>query len=1220
MSGFNLKKLNYCFTCCILLMAFWINTSYSGEAIIAEDLTESAGMVKLVNCEKEPESQFIFKTLRGKLDWNTSKVQTPLGTPAYRIKVSENKMPAALYIKAIFKPEQSWRDKKYFGLSFWYKGDGSKTKCPFTFNDSNGNKGAKFLDMESKEWQKVTISTYISGSKVNLAKIKQITLKITGAVDICISDIVMEEGSREVYLDKCRKTLVPLIKNPPRIDGNITDSIWADIPSMGDFFKIKTNNELPQMKTEVKLAHDGEKLYCASRLFYDDVSKAEGLMDKQDDPVFQEDDIELFVDSNNDNFTYFQIAFGLAGGIFDMKRYYDIDLCMYTRSKKWNAEGLSSKIMKTSNSVDHEIDLPFSDVDVKPFENIYSGFQVGRTNKSLSERFPEYSSWSPTVKFPRSDKFGIIIYGRQEPSPFQFSGISISEIKTGKYILSGLIKNLRSERDVNLTITINNPPGTVHRFTEKIKLHKGINSFRKILDIPSISEGGHHLALVIDSDEKQTPQVEVFSLNVTVPLNIKYGEITFNPQPKELKYEKGNFPLKENLKIAIIKNATERTRKTADYLSQKLYNHTGVKLPVYTLKENYKVKDNTLIVAEEKRLKGICSKYREDISQLKPEGYVLDIKPDCIAMSGKDEAGLYYSVVTFCQILSAPEVKSAQETIPCLKISDWPDLEYRYIDFTFGALSRNLNRAKILRQKKMEFFKNYIKTFIAGNKCNLLSFSPATCYKWEKNPELSYNAFLDKNDLREIADFCREHFVELVPNLNLAGHDGYFLHREHPELREQGYNQMADLEHPEYKRLVIDCLDELIEACNPKIFDISHDELWHRHKKGEKAKENSKPKKEVFYEDIMLHYNHLKKKGIKLLMYGDMIVPEHHGRRFDCYQIVDKLPKDIIIKNWSANGVPRSSAYLREKGFDTVINTLNGFKPSPQDNGIIQGFGNISYGPFVTTTQSFTSDEHGYTFCFHALCRSADYAWNMAVDSQLPLSEWCRQKLLNLLPVYSFKPNPSGISKFEPVDITTVANETIEDNITGDGKGWFDLGKKNSYNGKIEDVGEIGLIPMSVKKNSEGNNVIIMRKETGPVAIPLNKQYASLVFLHTCNYPKDTPKEKKNFRKRSNDYLYGIPVGYYVVKYKDGIEEKVAMNYGRNLLEWMPYVPARFVPACRYVWDAQLSGGDQGCLFQYQWVNPYPEKQIENITIVKGKTEADIAIVAITGEKTAVTH
>lgn len=1187
--------------------------------INAVDKTKDMGSVTLFDSSKKPREQFRFNNWKGKAKCVETPCFTPIGSPAWKFTITEKEPPTALHLNLFLSKNGEWRNDLYNTVSFWFKGDGTTKKIRLSFD--NGKHFTKHLSLTNDKWEKIRLSLTTDPKIWTPSQVKVLSLKINTSCEFRIGNIELEAGKRNVNLKPCAMTIAPLIKADESEEFFAEAFAGKNNNALSQFYKIKSWNEKPEMDTKVWLAHDQEKLYIASKLFYDDVSKAVGTMTQKDVPVWQEDDFEILFDSNNDLMTYFHVALGIAGGSFDMKYDYDIDLCLYARSIKWTAD-LFSDIIKTNESIDLKIVLPLKEINFDPNKHPYMGMQLGRTNYSNCvtkvgvKNNGEYSSWSPTNKIPHIKQYGALVLGREKNCTVKISDVKLSEISTGEFVLDCFIENENSDKNVSVKAAFITPPNVRYEFKWNMPLRKGMNECRRRMRLTPPQEGDYRFVLCVQEGADITPAVSIYSFDLVVPLNVEFGEPTLTPQPKKILWKKRHFEFSKEMNILIPKGIGDRTMKTAEFLKQEFYDHTGIKGNIKEIETKHVSKPVIWLTRPKSEINPETIYPEESLQGMKAEGYILDITPEILVLAGQDEAGLYYSVVTLCQLLRAPKIREQENSIPCITINDWPDLATRCNVFFIGGLCRSQKLAKFMNdnpRKKLDFFKHYVKRFIAGNKMNSLSFTPHAVYKWEKHPELSHNSFLDKNDLREIADYCRDNFVEFVPGLNLASHDGYFLHRAHPELREKGFNQMVDMTHPLYKQILKDCLQELIDACSPKYIDIAHDELWHRRVSGEVPDENKKSKKDILYEDLMLHYNFLKERGVGMAMYGDMLIKEHHGDRFDCYTVAEKLPKDIIIHNWSARSILNSSKILKDVGFENVCDTPNGFGDTPQNRGISQGFGTITYGPFVLTTQSFTSDVHALSFSYQGLCRAADYAWNFMVDDNTPLHEWRRQKLLNLLPIYSFKPNPAASSDFLPIDLTNVANETLNDPVAGDGEGWFDAGNEYSCVGIDKNTNEIGKVPVKIP---DGKKVVLLSEKNQKVELPINEKLSSLIILQTCEYPRATKQEKQKFRDRMRDYtISGVPICKYEFVYGDGSKAETFARFGTNILEWTPYAAARFLPDCRYIWQTKLNNGKLGCLYQYEWVNPFPNKTIKKIVMEKENTEANVAIVALTGRK-----
>ena len=138
----------------------------------------------------------------------------------------------------------------------------------------------------------------------------------------------------------------------------------------------------------------------------------------------------------------------------------------------------------------------------------------------------------------------------------------------------------------------------------------------------------------------------------------------------------------------------------------------------------------------------------------KAEGYRLVVRENAVYILGKDEAGLYYGLVTLSQLIDK------QGRIPRVAISDWPDQRIR------GTYLGNGNSA-------LERIPGF-----AALKLNLLLLEDGALYD------------LDKPQVRErflkIKALCDKHFIEFVPELQSLGWGHFILQRE-PRVAEGVY-------------------------------------------------------------------------------------------------------------------------------------------------------------------------------------------------------------------------------------------------------------------------------------------------------------------------------------------------------------------------------------------------------------------------------------------------
>ena len=111
-------------------------------------------------------------------------------------------------------------------------------------------------------------------------------------------------------------------------------------------------------------------------------------------------------------------------------------------------------------------------------------------------------------------------------------------------------------------------------------------------------------------------------------------------------------------------------------------------------------------------------------------------------------------------------------------------------------------------------------------KYNLLS----RAYYRTKNSVHTCNAggaVYSQDEMRALLEYCRERFIEVIPEVPSLSHSEYIL-VAHPELRERPEDMHADTycpSNPDTYKIVFDIFDEVIEVFEPKNINIGHDEL-----------------------------------------------------------------------------------------------------------------------------------------------------------------------------------------------------------------------------------------------------------------------------------------------------------------------------------------------------------------------------------------------------------
>lgn len=192
-----------------------------------------------------------------------------------------------------------------------------------------------------------------------------------------------------------------------------------------------------------------------------------------------------------------------------------------------------------------------------------------------------------------------------------------------------------------------------------------------------------------------------------------------------------------------------------------------------------------------------------------------------------------------------------------------------------------------------------------------------------------------QDEMRELAKYCRERFVEIIPEVPSLSHSEYIC-VAHPELREcddEPYAATACPSNPELNKLVFDLYDEVIDVFDCKSLHIGHDEWWVMNI-CDKCKD--KDPVDLFVDNVLESYNYLKSKGVKTYMWGDKLHTvtdkegESHGAaRKDVYAVPTQGDKKTVTVMGEEHPVYdiywfKAPEWVKEQGKHHVIQSLEG--------------------------------------------------------------------------------------------------------------------------------------------------------------------------------------------------------------------------------------------------------------------------------------------------------
>jgi len=353
------------------------------------------------------------------------------------------------------------------------------------------------------------------------------------------------------------------------------------------------------------------------------------------------------------------------------------------------------------------------------------------------------------------------------------------------------------------------------------------------------------------------------------------SDLILLPQPRRIERQADTHTVPAKRVIWIDSAAPQRLLFTAKRFTQALFDRLKLTWPIVT---GATATDQV----------GLALRLAPDrITQ--PQGYELIIEPDHMTIAAHDEAGVFYGVCTLIQLLDT----LTNSTLPGLRIVDWPDFPVR------GVLL-DISRDKV---PTLETTKQLIDR-LASWKINQFQLYTEHTFAYRRHPDVWAKASpFTGEEILELDAYCRERFVELVPNQNSFGHmHRWFEHPQYLELAEApgGFDFpwgdrsagpfSLNPTDPRSLALVTELFDELLPHFTSKLFNVGCDETFDVGQGRSRAECDRLGTGRVYLDYVRKIYQEVKQRDHSMQFWGDIIVqyPE----------LIPELPKDAIALEW----------------------------------------------------------------------------------------------------------------------------------------------------------------------------------------------------------------------------------------------------------------------------------------------------------------------------------
>ena len=272
------------------------------------------------------------------------------------------------------------------------------------------------------------------------------------------------------------------------------------------------------------------------------------------------------------------------------------------------------------------------------------------------------------------------------------------------------------------------------------------------------------------------------------------------------------------------------------------------------------------------------------------QGYRLRVSGDGIDLVAGDDAGAFYGVATLVQML-----RQCDGALPAGEIEDSPDFPSR-------GVMLDVSRSKVPRLGTLFALVD----LLSGWKINHLELYTEHTFAYENHREVWAGASpMTGEDILRLDAYCRERFVELVPNQNSFGH----MHRW---LTLPRYNHLAECPdgfdltlqghttrmppfslNPTDRRstgLVQELFSELLPHFSSEKFNAGLDETWDLGLGRSAGAVQAKGAGRVYLEYLLGIHELVKRQGRTMHFWGDIIV-QHP-------ELVAELPGDVVVLEW----------------------------------------------------------------------------------------------------------------------------------------------------------------------------------------------------------------------------------------------------------------------------------------------------------------------------------
>jgi hexosaminidase len=387
---------------------------------------------------------------------------------------------------------------------------------------------------------------------------------------------------------------------------------------------------------------------------------------------------------------------------------------------------------------------------------------------------------------------------------------------------------------------------------------------------------------------------------------------------------------------------------------------------------------------------GVCVTIEVAESDSLPEqGYSLTVSPQGATIRSRAAAGAFYGAQTLAQL-----IHQFPNALPCVQIEDYPDFPAR-------GVMLDISRDKVPTLQTLY----ELVDLLASWKINQLQLYTEHTFAYRAHPEVWAEASpMTGEDILLLDAYCRERFVELVPNQNSFGHMDRWLKlpryrplAEAPDGYEYPWGGRSEVPFtlcpgdPGSLLLITELFDELLPHFSSSLFNVGCDETWDLGQGRSKAECEARGAERVYLDFLLKIYRLVKERGRTMMFWGDIIL--HRP------ELISELPSDAIALEWGYEAdhpFDRDGSQFQQAEIPFYVcpgtsswNTIAGRTDNAINNLRNAAENGLTYGAIGYLNTDWGDNGHlqYLPISYLGFAVGAAYAWSLEANRSLPIAD-----------------------------------------------------------------------------------------------------------------------------------------------------------------------------------------------------------------------------------------